>query len=101
MKVDVTVRGLEELKAELARLSCAPVGQVAGHRVSTALGGRTDLPCAVVDRLVVTQRRLPHAPEELGSVISQIAEVAVPRTLFVEILRQIDRLRPSPPQLAA
>jgi hypothetical protein len=30
-----------------------------------------------------------------------LAEVAVPRALFAEILRRIDRLRPSPPPLLA
>ena len=30
-------------------------------------------------------------------VVFQLAEVAVPRALFAEILRRIDRLRPSPP----
>jgi hypothetical protein len=30
-------------------------------------------------------------------VVFQVAEVAVPRTLFAEILRRIDRLRPRPP----
>ena len=30
-------------------------------------------------------------------VVFQLAEVAVPRTLFAEILRRIDRLRPRPP----
>ena len=29
-------------------------------------------------------------------VVFQLAEVAVPRALFVEILRRIDRLRPEP-----
>jgi hypothetical protein len=29
-------------------------------------------------------------------VVFQLAEVAVPRTLFAEILRRIDRLRPKP-----
>jgi hypothetical protein len=29
-------------------------------------------------------------------VVFQLAEVAVPRTLFAEILRRIDRLRPRP-----
>jgi hypothetical protein len=28
----------------------------------------------------------------------QLAEVAVPRALFAEILRRIDRLRPEPPR---
>lgn len=31
----------------------------------------------------------------------QLAEVAVPRALFAEILRRIERLRPKPPPLAA
>ena len=30
-------------------------------------------------------------------VVFQLAEVAVPRTLFVKILRRVDRLRPQPP----
>jgi hypothetical protein len=30
-------------------------------------------------------------------VVLQLAEVAVPRTLFAEILRRIERLRPRPP----
>jgi Transposase DDE domain group 1 len=34
-------------------------------------------------------------------VAFQLAEVAVPRALFAEILRRIDRLRPSPPPLLA
>jgi Transposase DDE domain group 1 len=34
-------------------------------------------------------------------VVFQLAEVAVPRALFAEILRRIDRLRPSPPPLLA
>jgi hypothetical protein len=34
-------------------------------------------------------------------VVFQLAEVAVPRALFVEILRRIDGLRPKPPSLAA
>ena len=34
-------------------------------------------------------------------VVFQLAEVAVPRALFVEILRRIDGLRPKPPPLAA
>jgi hypothetical protein len=29
--------------------------------------------------------------------VFQLAEVAVPRVLFAEILRRIDRLRPTPP----
>ena len=32
---------------------------------------------------------------------SSLAEVAVPRALFAEILRRIDRLRPRPPPLPA
>ncbi len=35
------------------------------------------------------------------SVAFQLAELAVPRALFAEILRRIDRLRPSPPPLLA
>ena len=31
-------------------------------------------------------------------VVFQLAEVAVPRALFAEILRRIDRLRPEPPR---
>ena len=34
-------------------------------------------------------------------VVFQLAELAVPRALFVEILRRLDRLRPSPPPLLA
>ena len=34
-------------------------------------------------------------------VVFQLAEVAVPRALFAEILRQIERLRPRPPPLPA
>jgi hypothetical protein len=34
-------------------------------------------------------------------VVFQLAEVAVPRALFAEILRRIDRLRPRPPPLLA
>jgi hypothetical protein len=34
-------------------------------------------------------------------VVFQMAEVAVPRALFAEILRRIDRLRPRPPPLPA
>jgi hypothetical protein len=34
-------------------------------------------------------------------VVFQLAEVAVPRTLFAEILRRIERLRPRPPPLPA
>jgi hypothetical protein len=34
-------------------------------------------------------------------VVFQLAEVAVPRVLFVEILRRIDRLRSRPPPLPA
>jgi hypothetical protein len=34
-------------------------------------------------------------------VVFQLAEVAVPRALFAGILRQIDRLRPSPRPLLA
>jgi hypothetical protein len=34
-------------------------------------------------------------------VVFQLAEVAVPRALFGEILRRIDGLRPKPPPLAA
>ncbi len=34
-------------------------------------------------------------------IVFQLAEVAVPRTLFAAILRRIDRLRPRPPPLAA
>jgi Transposase DDE domain group 1 len=34
-------------------------------------------------------------------VVFQLAEVAVPRALFAEILRRIDQLRPKPPPLAA
>jgi Transposase DDE domain group 1 len=34
-------------------------------------------------------------------VVFQLAEVAVPRALFSEILRRIDRLRPRPPPLPA
>ena len=34
-------------------------------------------------------------------VVFQLAEVAVPRALFAEILRRIDRLRPRPPPLSA
>jgi hypothetical protein len=34
-------------------------------------------------------------------VLFQLAEVAVPRALFAEILRRIDRLRPTPPPLPA
>jgi hypothetical protein len=33
--------------------------------------------------------------------VFQLAEVAVPRELFDEILRRIDRLRAQPPPLAA
>ena len=34
-------------------------------------------------------------------VVFQLAEVAVPRALFAEILRRIDGLRPQPPPLPA
>ena len=34
-------------------------------------------------------------------VVFQLAEVAVPRALFAQILRRIDRLRPKPPPLSA
>jgi hypothetical protein len=34
-------------------------------------------------------------------VVFQLAEVAVPRALFAEVLRRIDQLRPKPPPLAA
>jgi hypothetical protein len=34
-------------------------------------------------------------------VVFQLAEVAVPRALFAEILRRIDRLRPRPSPLPA
>ena len=34
-------------------------------------------------------------------VVFQLAEVAVPRALFAEILRRIDGLRPRPPPLPA
>ena len=34
-------------------------------------------------------------------VVFQLAEVAVPRALFAEILRRIDRLRGPPPMVAA
>ena len=34
-------------------------------------------------------------------VVFQLAEVAVPRALFAEILRRIDRLRPRPPPVPA
>ena len=34
-------------------------------------------------------------------VVFQLAEVAVPRALFAEILRRIDQLRPRPPPLPA
>ena len=33
-------------------------------------------------------------------VVFQLAEVAVPRALFTEVLRRIDQLRPNPPPLA-
>jgi hypothetical protein len=33
--------------------------------------------------------------------VFQLAEVAVPRGLFDEILQRVDRLRPQPPPLAA
>jgi hypothetical protein len=33
--------------------------------------------------------------------VFQMAEVAVPRALFAELLRRIDRLRPRPPPLPA
>ena len=34
-------------------------------------------------------------------VVFQLAELAVPRALFAQILRRIDRLRPRPPPLPA
>jgi hypothetical protein len=34
-------------------------------------------------------------------VVFQLAEVAVPRSLFASILRRIDELRPKPPPLPA
>jgi hypothetical protein len=34
-------------------------------------------------------------------LVFQLAEVAVPRSLFASILRRIDHLRPRPPPLAA
>ena len=34
-------------------------------------------------------------------VVFQLAEVAVPRALFAEILRRIDHLRPRPPPISA
>ena len=34
-------------------------------------------------------------------LVFQLAEVAVPRALFAEILRRIDRLRPRPPPVPA
>jgi Transposase DDE domain group 1 len=34
-------------------------------------------------------------------VVFQLAEVAVPRSLFADILRRIDDLRPRPPPLRA
>ena len=34
-------------------------------------------------------------------VVFQLAEVAVPRSLFADILRRIDDLRPTPPPLPA
>jgi hypothetical protein len=34
-------------------------------------------------------------------VVFQLAEVAVPRALFAEIFRRIERLRPRPPPFSA
>jgi hypothetical protein len=36
-----------------------------------------------------------------GYVVFQLAEVTVPRVLFADILRRIDRLRSRPPPLPA
>jgi hypothetical protein len=44
------------------------------------------------DRRVLSARIVRHG----CYVIFQLAEVAVPRTLFAEILRRIDRLRGPP-----
>ena len=50
------------------------------------------------DKLVKIGARIVHHGRY---VVFQLAEVAVPRALFADILRRIDRLRPQPPPLPA
>jgi hypothetical protein len=72
---------------------------------------RADLPSAGVDRLVVTQTGQESCEKlvNIGAglvrhgryVVFQLAEVAVPRVLFAEILCRIERLEPRPPPVSA
>ena len=74
--------------------------------ISTAAGRRADLPWAGLDRLVVTRTGRERCEKlvKFGArivrhgryVVFQLAEVAVPHALFVEILRRIDGLRRAP-----
>jgi hypothetical protein len=50
------------------------------------------------EKLVKIGARIAHHSRY---VVFQLAEVAVPRTLFAEILRRINHLRPRPPPLPA
>ena len=53
---------------------------------------------AVREKLVKIGARIVHHDRY---VVFQLAEVAVPRALFADILRRIDGLRPQPPPLPA
>ena len=56
------------------------------------------VPVLVLGKLVKIGARIVRYGRYL---VFQLAEVAVPRALFAEILRRIDRLRPRSPPLPA
>jgi hypothetical protein len=79
--------------------------------ISAALGPKADLPRVGLNRLVVTRTGQKRCEKlvKIGArivrhgryVMFQLADVAVPRALFAEILRRINRLRLKPPPVLA
>jgi hypothetical protein len=68
-------------------------------RPQVAAAGRSAIPRGSTSKNVPSAdaRRWPA----MSDIIFQLAEVAVPRGLFDEILQRIERLRPQPPPLVA
>jgi hypothetical protein len=73
-------------------------------------GWITGEPLGVVDVLVSGEPPKHRSPKQsaqrvtpvlAAAAIEELTEVVVPRALFAEVLRRIDRLRPRPPPLPA
>jgi hypothetical protein len=74
------------------------------------MGWITGEPLGVVDVLVSGEPPKHRSPKQsaqrvtpvlAAAAIEELTEVVVPRALFAEVLRRIDRLRPRPPPLPA